>query len=171
MEQADYESRGGEFAELRSYLISRLLWNPDCNVKDVISDFMYGYYGRAGKYIQQYFDFLYSRITPDTHMHIETQNYNQLTPQDTLYSGDFVEVSCRIFENAEKFVDNDEILHRVELSSLPVLYLKCKRSPVLSRNDGTYEKFTRIAKREGVTHYAEYGETISSFNTEIEKAK
>ena len=173
MEQAAYQSRGGEFAELRSYVISRLLWNPDCNVEDVINDFMHGYYGRAGKYVRQYFDLLYSRITPETHIHIETHKYNKLTAQDDIFSGEFVEQSCRIFENAGKVADNVEILHRVEMASLPVLYLKCKRTPVLSRNDGTYDNFTRIAKREGITHYAEYGEEsdIESFHKSVETAK
>lgn len=171
MEQADYQSRGGEFAELRSYLISRLLWNPDCNTDDVIHDFIYGYYGRAGLYIQQYFDLLYSRITPERHIHIETHNYTQLNAQDDIYSGDFIPRSLKIFEDAAKVADNIDILHRVEMASLPVLYLKCKRTPVLARNDGTYENFSRIAKREGVTRYAEYGSTISSFNKEIEEAR
>jgi hypothetical protein len=171
MEQADYESRGGEFAELRMYLISRLLWNADANVKDVISDFMYGYYGRSGRYVHQYLDLLYSRITPETHLHIESHKYNQLTAQDPLFSDEFVNASIKIFDDAVKVADNEDIRRRVELTSLPVLYLKCKRSPALARNDGTYEKFTNIAKREGVTKYAEYGSTIDSFNAEVENAK
>ena len=171
MEQAAYESRGGEFAELRSYVISRLLWNPDANVKDVISDFMYGYYGRSGKYIQQYFDLLYSRVTPETHLHIESHKYNQLTALDPLFSDEFVLQSLKIFDDAEKVADNDDVRRRVEMASMPILYLKCKRTPALARNDGTYEKFTSIAKREGVTKYAEYGSTVASFNAEVENAK
>lgn len=172
MEQAAYQSRGGEFAELRSYVISRLLWNPDCDVEDVIDDFIFGYYGRAGKYVRQYFDLLYSMITPGTHMHIESHKYNRLTAQDKIFSDEFVEKSYNIFEEAAKVADNNEILHRVELASLPVLYLKCKRTPVIARNDGTYAKFTIIAEREGITHYAEYGEeTISSFHSKMENAK
>ena len=172
MEQAAYQSRGGEFAELRSYVISRLLWNPDCDVEDVIDDFVYGYYGRAGKYVRQYFDLLYSGITPETHMHIETHNYERLTAQDKMFSDEFVKESCRIFEEAAKVADNDEILHRVELASLPVLYLKCKRTPVIARNDGTYAKFTEIVKREGITRYAEYGEeTVNFFHNMVETAK
>jgi hypothetical protein len=172
MEQAAYQSRGGEFAELRSYVISRLLWNPDCNVDDVIDDFVSGYYGRAGKYVRQYFDLLYSRITPETHMHIESGNYDRLTAQDKIFSGDFVEKSANIFEEAAKVADNSEILHRVELASLPVLYLKCKRTPVLARNDGTYSKFTAIVKREGINRYAEYGEeTVSAFHSAVENAR
>jgi hypothetical protein len=172
MEQAAYQSRGGEFAELRSYVISRLLWNPDCDVENVIDDFVYGYYGRAGKNVRQYFDLLYSGITPETHMHIESHNYKRLTAQDNMFSDEFVDKSCRIFEEAAKVADNDEILHRVELTSLPVLYLKCKRTPVIARNDGTYAKFSEIVKREGVTRYAEYGEeTVSFFHNMVETAK
>ena len=173
MEQAAYESRGGEFAELRSYLISRLLWNADCNVDDVINDFMYGYYGRAGKYIRQYFDLLYGRITPETHIHIETHKYNRLSAEDEIFSGDFIERSTKIFSNAAIVADNDEILHRVEMASLPVLYLKCKLTPVEARKDGSYEKFREIVKREGITHYAEYGEESNQddFHRRVENAQ
>ena len=70
MEQAAYQGNGGEFAELRAYVISKLLWNPDCNVDAIINDFMYGYYGRSGQYVREYFDFLHNNIKPDIHMGI-----------------------------------------------------------------------------------------------------
>ncbi|WP_152268144.1 DUF4838 domain-containing protein [Agriterribacter humi] len=171
MEQAAYQSRGGEFSELKSYLISRLLWNPDCNTEEVIDDFMYGYYGRSGKYIHRYFDLLQSRITPETHMHIG------LKPDDKIFSDDFVNESVQLFEKAKIVADNNEILHRVEMASLPVLYLKCKRTPVIARNDGTYENFKRIAQREKVTHYAEgwtaelVEQNRNRFNEAVENAK
>ena len=38
---------GGEFAELRTYLISKLLWNPYDNVDTLMNDFLNGYYGAA----------------------------------------------------------------------------------------------------------------------------
>ena len=143
MEQAAYQGRGGEFAELRAYLLSKLLWNPDCNIQNVINDFMTGYYGRSGKFIRQYFDLLHGRVTPDTHIHLG------LTPYDPLFSDDFVSEALSLFEEAAKVADNDDILRRVEMASLPVLYLKCKRTPVLSKYDGTYAKFCEIVKREG----------------------
>ncbi|MFA5817225.1 MAG: DUF4838 domain-containing protein, partial [Bacteroidales bacterium] len=166
MEQAAYQSRGGEFSELRAYLISRLLWNPDCDVEGVINDFMYGYYGRAGKFIRQYFDLLHGRITPETHIHLG------LSPDDPIFSDDFISESYQLFEDAGKVADNDEILRRVEMASLPVLYLKCKRTPVLAKYDGAYTKFCTIAKREGVTFYAEAGEPHRiSFHKSVESAK
>ena len=47
---------GGEFAELRAYLISKLLWNPDVNADSVMNDFLRGYYGAAAKPIRAYID-------------------------------------------------------------------------------------------------------------------
>jgi len=166
MEQAAYQGRGGEFSELRAYLISRLLWNPDCDVEEVINDFMYGYYGRAGKFVRQYFDLLHGRINQETHIHLG------LSPDDPIFSDDFVSESYQLFEQAAKVADNEEILQRVEMASLPVLYLKCKRTPVLAKYDGTYSKFCSIAKREGVTYYAEAGEPQRiEFHKSVEGAK
>lgn len=48
--------KGGEFAELRGYLLAKLLWNPQCNVEQEMDDFLEGYYGRAGTYIRRYID-------------------------------------------------------------------------------------------------------------------
>jgi hypothetical protein len=166
MEQAAYQSRGGEFSELRAYLISRLLWNPDCDVEKTINDFMYGYYGRAGKYIRQYFDLLHGRINQETHIHLG------LSPDDKIFTDQFISDSNEIFEEAKKVADNDDILKRVEMASLPVLYLKCLRSPVLAKYDGSYAIFCSIAEREGVTFYAESGEVQRiSFHKSVENAK
>ena len=166
MEQAAYQGRGGEFSELRAYLLSKLLWNPVCDVEIIINDFMFGYYGRAGSYVRQYFDLLHSRVTPETHIHLG------LSPDDPIFSDDFVSEACQLFNEAAKVADNDEILHRVEMASLPVLYLKCKRTPVLAKYDGTYLKFCTIANREGVTYFAEAGEPHRvSFHQSVGSAK
>ena len=166
MEQAASQCRGTEFAELRSYLISRLLWNPDCDIEKVINDFMVGYYGRSGKYVRQYLELLHARITPNTHIHLA------LSPDDPIFSDQFVNEASQIFEEASKVAQNDEQLHRVELASLPVLYLKCCRTPVLAKYDGSYEKFCTIVKREKVTEYDEAGEVHRiAFHNFMESAK
>jgi hypothetical protein len=166
MEQAAYQSRGGEFSELRAYLISKLLWNPDCNVENVIDDFMYGYYGRSGKYIRQYFNLLQGRITPETHIHLG------LSPDDQIFTDQFIRDSYAIFKEAEKVADDDDIHRRVEMASLPVLYLKCLRSPLQAKYDGSYADFCRIAEREKVTFYAEAGEPQRiSFHKTVENSK
>ncbi len=152
MEQAAYQSRGGEFAELRAYVLARLLWNPDADVESAINDFLFGYYGRAGQFVREYFDLLHGRVNEDTHIHLG------LKPEDPLFSEEFVRQSMDLFQKAKIVADNEEIRKRVELTSLPILYLKCKRTPEIALADGTYASFCEIAEREGVTHYAESGE-------------
>jgi hypothetical protein len=166
MEQAAYQSRGGEFAELKAYLISKLLWNPECNVNEVVNDFMYGYYGRSGKYIRQYYDLIQGQITTNTHIHLG------LKPDDPIFAGDFVQQASKLFKEAEKVADNADILRRVEMASLPLLYLKCRKNPTFSRVDGTYLKFNTIVKREGITHFAEEGTpNVEAFHHWVESAK
>ena len=166
MEQAAYQSRGGEFAELRAFLLSRLLWNPEANEKAVIDDFMAGYYGRAGQYVKAYFDLLHARVTPDTHI------YLGLTPEDKLFSDEFILESGQLFDHAETVAETEEVRRRVEMARLPILYLKCLRNPVEAKYDGTYARFSAIAAREGISHYAEAGETHrQAFHQRVQSAK
>jgi hypothetical protein len=55
-EEAQYESIGGEFSEMKSWVLSKLLWNPNLDTKALVSQFIIDYYGNAAPYIQQYFD-------------------------------------------------------------------------------------------------------------------
>lgn len=166
MEQAAYQGRGGEFAELRSYLIAKLLWDPECDVQRVINDFMYGYYGRAGQYVRAYFDLLHNQLTPETHIHLG------LRPTDALFSDEFVDKALSLFDRAETVAGNDDVLHRVEVASLPVLYLKCKRTPDKAVADGTYQRFCEITEREGITYYAESGERHrAAFHDQMQQAE
>lgn len=47
-------SRGGDFAEMRTYMVSKLMWNPDLDADSLMRSFMDGYYGPAAPYLYQY---------------------------------------------------------------------------------------------------------------------
>jgi hypothetical protein len=47
---------GGEMAGLRSYLICKLMWNPDADDSAIMDEYLTGYYGEAAPYIRQYID-------------------------------------------------------------------------------------------------------------------
>ena len=49
--QQGLTGNGGELKELRAYLISKLLWNPNVNVDSIRQDFLLGYYGAAGVFV------------------------------------------------------------------------------------------------------------------------
>jgi len=49
-------SSNGEFAELRVYLMAKLLWNPRANAEHIIDEFMAAYYGKAAPMVREYLD-------------------------------------------------------------------------------------------------------------------
>jgi len=51
-----------EFNELRTYLIAKLLWNPDVDIKAVMADFIAGYYGAAGPHIAAYIEAMHDAL-------------------------------------------------------------------------------------------------------------
>ena len=58
-EQGNYQSVSGEFGELRAYLLSKLLWDPDMSREEYygyMDDFLQGYYGDGWQYIREYID-------------------------------------------------------------------------------------------------------------------
>ena len=44
LEQGDYHSPTGDFVELRNWVISKLLWNPELNAEALCDEFVSGYY-------------------------------------------------------------------------------------------------------------------------------
>lgn len=167
MEEADFQSDGGELAELRSYVFAKLLWNPDLNYEELLNDFMYGYYGHAGIYIRQYFDLVQGLVTKDVHVTIN------LSVQNTLFTDEFLTRALELFDKAEKVANSDEIIRRVELASIGILYMKCIRTPVLAREDGTYEKFSRIVEREKVINWMDtyFLEKTKAFHQMMKNAR
>lgn len=47
-------SRGGDFAELRTWMVSKLMWNPNADPDELMKKFLNGYYGDAAPYIYRY---------------------------------------------------------------------------------------------------------------------
>ena len=53
---------GGEFAELRAYLLARFLWDPECNGQQVRQEFLAAYYGEAAPFITSYLDLFHQHV-------------------------------------------------------------------------------------------------------------
>merc|ERR1711964_784020 len=66
--QADPFNKMGEFSELRAYLLSKLMWNPDYDVDKGMNAFLDGYYGAAAEPIHAYIDMLHEKAI-DEHIH------------------------------------------------------------------------------------------------------
>jgi hypothetical protein len=112
---------GGEFAELRGYLLAKLLWDPDLNVDELIDDFLKGYYGKSGKIIREYIDLLHDEMerTGDSLSIFG----NPMQAKETFLSDSLMKAYNLIFDRAEKTVsDSPGILRRVRSARMPVQY-------------------------------------------------
>jgi uncharacterized protein DUF4838/F5/8 type C domain-containing protein len=102
---------GHEFSELKSYLLSKLLWNPNVAVDSVIFEFTNGFYGDAAPYIRKYIYQLQSEI-------LKTNEWLDIYGPTTNYQNSFlseanISVYNSYFDEAENAVENqpDYLLH------------------------------------------------------------
>ena len=119
---------GGEFHELKAYLIAKLMWNPDLNVNEVIDDFLSGYYGDASKLVREYMDLLHDRMTDSGSKLLIFGGpivEGALPQKQTFLSDSLIAVYSALFDRAEKAVDDSpEVLERVRVARLPVDYAR-----------------------------------------------
>lgn len=112
---------GHEFAELKTYLISKLLWNIGIDQDSIINEFLQGYYGKASTFIRQYIDTLQyfgqnSKVFLD--IYAPPTNYSK-----TFLSKDKIDIYSSIFDKAEEAVRNDSVyLLRVRTARLPLWF-------------------------------------------------
>jgi hypothetical protein len=114
-------SPGHEFSELKSYLLARLLWDPETDVNAVMDDFLNGYYGKAGFFIRKYIDALRAALGR-TGAKLDIYEPPAAHAEDYLSEADVAEYN-RLFDKAEAAVAGDrEALTRVKTARLPLMY-------------------------------------------------
>ena len=118
-EQGCAAQGGGEFTGLRSYILSRALWNPDLDEKLLMEEYLTGVYGQAGPVLMRYLDTVYQAAN-EAGRHLYCFNH----PDKPWHTMELVKTCEKLFDEAERKADNDEILLRVRRQRLAVRYLK-----------------------------------------------
>jgi len=136
-----------EFSELRAYVISKLLWNPDYDVNLAVSEFMTTYFGSASPPVLEYLKMLNDRaqienfhislfddldkdfLTPEflEEADILFDKAEELAKMSTDISPDIIkETPCEISGDIpiEASSENNEILKRVKRYRMGVRYAK-----------------------------------------------
>ena len=151
LEEGDYQTVSCELREMRSWVLSKLLWNPDADVDALIMDFTDGYYGAAGKYIRDYLD-LEDRILRRPGIHANCY----IIANDPMYTGEFISEGRKIFAEAKEAVAGDEdLLHRVQAAEMPLSFLLMEMNPVAAIKDGVEDELMAVIAREGIDRMAE----------------
>lgn len=149
-EQGAYQTRGSEFGELKCYLLTKLLWNPDCDVQAVIDDFISGYFGSASRYVHKWFDLCASLADKGLHMTIYEDHNHEV------YSDDYIDAGLELYKKAVAHCkDGQDYLDRVECAFLPAMYLLSVKHP--ERALEWLDTMRRIVRNSGVVTFSENG--------------
>jgi len=154
-EQGNYQEGGGEFAELRSYILARCLWNPDCNWQKEMNEFLQAYYGPAAGAIRQYIDMLHEKVRKDN-IHVGIW----ASPTAAYLTKEIINRADELFDKAEAVVADDPVLLlRVKKERLPVKYVKFSRHreffPTWQEFDAAVEGFAQVARDWGLVRISE----------------
>ena len=145
-EEAQYQSAGAEFDEMKAWTVNQLLWNPEQDVDSLAGVFINGFYGKAAPRIKDYYDLCQSLVKPDVHYGIYIRENHEI------YSDEFTQKAFDILSEAMKMAENDEIRERVDRVRMQPLYLQCMRHKAESLKDGTWDDLLRLMKQYKAMH-------------------
>ncbi len=178
---------GGEFAELRTTLIAKLLWDPYVKIDSVMNDFLAGYYGPAAASIRAYID--------DMHDALETSGeklliYGYPLPSEKgIFSAAAMDRYRVFLDSAEESVrGRPQFMKRVEKARLPWMYAMLEQAKVYGTGErglfrmgetGTWsvrhemdsllQEFVRICKKSGIGRLEEYGTSPDEYKRSMKR--
>lgn len=125
----------GEFAELRGYLIAKLLWNPYADVDSLMTDFLQGFYGAAAPHIRRYIDTMHDALEASGEP-LDIYGY-PWPSKDGYLSPARMEAYRGCFDQAEAVVaDDPALLARVRTARLPIQFAELEQAKVLGTAEG-----------------------------------
>jgi len=120
-----YDVRSSEMEALRSYLLSRLLWDEDMTREEYLAEmdgFLTYYYGAGGTYIRQYIDKMYNTANTD---HATYKKYiNMLGRSNDRGKYPFITDCIELWQQALEAANTDFHARNVERSTIQ-LYQMC----------------------------------------------
>ncbi len=180
-EQGCYNTNGGEMAELRGWVLAKLLWNPTLDSHKLVNEFLAGYYGPAAPALYEYLQL--------THNAVEASGdwlgcFSGIDAKFLTF--DLLNRGMGILKKAEQAVQSDpELLFRVQVAELPILYALILRWddmmyqaqqaktdwPFAKAIDQVFEEFKVIAQKKNITRLTEGQEGYGTLEQAVQNAK
>lgn len=184
-----HSNNPSELFELRSYIMAKLLWNPDQDFNALLEEFTDGYYKEAGVHIRKYITLVHEKLAEDPDFFLflygdPSQAFNSYLNADLLVQYNY------FFDDAEKAVSYDpELIERVKLARLSTDYAileACKKgltnnfSLVLKSTEGEVttnplaieklENFRNTCQKANITMMNEMGFLVDEYYQSYKKA-
>ena len=168
-------------AELKSWVVAKLLWKPDLDGQKLIDEFLAGYYGPAAKDISAYLNLIHDTIAASG------DGLGCFNPIDVKFlSFEMLSQGWGYLKAAEEAVKDDpEMRFRIEVAQLPVIYVfmvrwdefreKASASgaswPMPDSLDETLENFKKVVRKAGITHLGEGAPVFEALDNLLSKYK
>lgn len=178
-EQGAYTTNGAEMAELRAWVLAKLLWNPKLNAQNLIDEFLVGYFGAAGPHIQAYLELMHHAVEDsEDWLGCFSNHKAKFLSLQTLRQG------LAHLKAAEQAVaGHPDLTFRVRVAQLPVLYTFMMRWqefreaaqathsewPVSESIQQTYDDFINIARQDNITRLSEWKEGYGVLEEAVKK--
>jgi hypothetical protein len=180
-EQGAYQSYGAEMAELRAWVLAKLLWDPRRDGQKLIDEFIEGYYGAAAAHVKVYLDVTHDAVeVSGDWLGCFSQHTAKFLSFETLSKG------WAHLKAAEAAVQNDpELRFRVQVAQLPIMYTFMMRWdemrqkaatsgapwPMPNSIQDTFDQFTQVAKKKNITRLNESQAGYGVLEKALEQAK
>ncbi|WOD42667.1 DUF4838 domain-containing protein [Hwangdonia lutea] len=166
-----HSNNPSELFELRSYLMAKLIWNPDASVDDLITEFTNGYYHEAGVFVKSYVDLIHKELKnyPDYFLFLygdPSQAFN------AFLSPNLLKQYVALFDEAESAVANKpDILKRVKVARLSIDYAvleACRKGisvdfTITQNTKNLVENFMSVCNEANITLMNEMGYTVTDY--------
>ena len=151
-------SVSGEFAELRSYLLAKLLWDPDMTEEEYyahMDEFLQYYYGAGWEKIKEYMTSMAAHtVKHNTHLGIFDKGEKMYPAVDDNGKRDitFSRDMLALWEEALELAETDEQKAHVEKSSIQAYYL-CHLSGPSSQRIKHLKTVYELCEKYGIEYY------------------
>jgi len=117
-EQGDGYNQDAGFGALKTWVLCKLMWNPDLDERKLMKEFLEGYYGKAAPYLTEYLNVM-EKVTIDLNMYLSCS-----ISIPTYYNAENLTKANEAMQKAMAAVkDNPELLKRVRIQNLALQHL------------------------------------------------
>ena len=158
--QANGNGTSGELSDLRNYLISRMLWNPNFDDKAILEEFVKLHYGSSAQPILEYINMF--------HDNAEKEGLHPgcfPSPKDVGLNPEMCKKIMAYFDTALKLADNDVIKARVEKASICAYRAMIEAGGDMtdSEREAIIDKYIDLCKRYNMTFASEQMQASTFF--------
>jgi hypothetical protein len=147
-------------------LLAKLLWNANVDVQKLTDEFLKAYYCKAADKMREYMALVNNEVQkPGVHAHIFDH------PDAKYLTDEFLNAAEKLFDEAEKCAENDDVRFRVQTARLAIWHVKIASKRVTGdERIALLERYLKIAHKAGISNASE-GQALDDWANNVRNGK